>query len=244
MTIQFLSSFPNLNHIKNYVFPNKSDNNKSNVSRKQISSDIEILNDEHPFLQLRQAFKTHPDGLRKGYAYAHRPNGNGVGVIIPIVHEKDGDYIIFEETERQAVKAEKGINRCIELPAGGIEEGESALEGIKRELWEETGYIADKIENQSINSPSSPGLTSETLTFAIADITNPPENNAPNDKSIKGIYKVPLKNVFSWLKEQEGSSFENGKKAVGQHVYAGLFFVMGRVIKEGKADKTSFNWNV
>ncbi len=243
MTLSSLSSNLNLSRIKNYVFTKKSDNNKPERNCKQINPDIEILNDEHPFLQLRQAFKTYSDGTTRGYAYAHRPNGNGVGVIIPIVHEKDGDYIIFEETERQAVKAEKGINRCIELPAGGIEEGESAVEGIIRELREETGYTADKIEIQSINSPSSPGLTSETLTFAIADITNPPEINTPNDKSIKGVYKIPLKNAFLWLKEQEEGSFEDGKKAVGQHVYAGLFFVLNRLIKEGKADKTSFNWN-
>jgi 8-oxo-dGTP pyrophosphatase MutT (NUDIX family) len=251
MTINCLKSIPSLNQIKSYVFPPRQEPKQvkqdvhSPVERK-IPHDVRILHD-NKYLQLREATVRYSDGKEEGYAYAHRPNGKDVGAIVPIVHEEDGDYIIFEEHERQAIKAEKGIDRCIELPSGTIgdtDKQETALDGLCRELKEETGYIADSMEIQTINCPSSSGLTSETFTIAIADINKPREEIKPNDRSIKGIYKVPLKDIFVWLKHQEEGTDGKDKKTVQSTTYTGLFFLLKRLIKEEKADKSNFDWNV
>ena len=54
-----------------------------------------------------------------------------------------------------------------ELPAGRIDPGESALEGAKRELVEETGYTA-KRWRRALFFFSSPGFLDETMAVYLA----------------------------------------------------------------------------
>lgn len=54
-----------------------------------------------------------------------------------------------------------------ELPAGGIDAGESALEGAKRELIEETGYTSETWKRALFFWPS-PGFLAESMTIYMA----------------------------------------------------------------------------
>jgi ADP-ribose pyrophosphatase len=54
-----------------------------------------------------------------------------------------------------------------EFPAGRIDEGETPLEGAKRELLEETGYAADKWK-QALFFYVSPGFLDETMALYLA----------------------------------------------------------------------------
>ena len=54
-----------------------------------------------------------------------------------------------------------------ELPAGRIDEGETALAGGRRELLEETGYTARKWQ-KALFFYSSPGFVDETMTVFLA----------------------------------------------------------------------------
>lgn len=59
----------------------------------------------------------------------------------------------------------------IEIPAGVIEEGQSPIEAIEREVLEETGYKCDKIEFIT-SGAVSPGYTTETLFLYYIEVSN------------------------------------------------------------------------
>ena len=96
------------------------------------------------------------------WEYAVRTRDIRAAVILAL----DGDHVILIEQYRIPVGA-----RCLELPAGLVgdeTEGESIETAAARELEEETGYRAGRMEVLGTFC-SSPGLTSET--FAVVRAT-------------------------------------------------------------------------
>ena len=169
------------------------------------------------FLQLKSAVS--PSG--KPWYYAHRPNVTGGVVIVPVI----GDSIIFLETERPPIKAEGKAERCIELPAGLIGDkkpDETVLEAINKELLEETGYIANKIEIVGEKISSSPGCLSEAFYIAVAHIDNiQPEVTPVNDGGIiKARHIVPKNRLHDQIKQ-----WQKEGKSVSSQALAGLFFI-------------------
>jgi len=76
----------------------------------------------------------------------------------------------------------------LEFPAGLVDIGENARIAAKRELLEETGY-SGKIEKQSPNLFSSPGIISETVSFVNISVDeNNPKNIAPIAKEEPGEF--------------------------------------------------------
>jgi ADP-ribose pyrophosphatase len=76
-----------------------------------------------------------PDGGRARREYILHP---GAVVIIPLLDE---DTLLVEHQYRYALQ-----RHFLELPAGKIEAGEPAAETARRELLEETGYLAQRWE--------------------------------------------------------------------------------------------------
>ena len=103
-----------------------------------------------------------------GTSYREIIEHNGGAVAVPIT--EDGKIIMV----RQYRKALESV--VLELPAGKIEVGEEPLQTIVRELQEETGYQAGKMEFLTAFYPSV-GYTNEVLYVYVAtDLTPGPTN--------------------------------------------------------------------
>lgn len=101
--------------------------------------------------------------LKEGrWEYVRRVNASGAVMIVAVTEE--GELLLVEEY-RVPLHA-----RTVGLPAGisGDEGEESSLQSARRELEEETGYRADSW-TYLLAGPSSPGLTTEMVSFYLAE---------------------------------------------------------------------------
>ncbi len=133
---------------------------------------------------------------RRGpWEYVARARGIGAAVILAI---EDG-HVLLVEQYRVPLQA-----RCLELPAGLVgdeTEGEDVATSAARELEEETGYRADRIE--IIGSfATSPGMVSETFTLVRAHgLTKVSEGGGVPGEDIT-VYRVPMSEVAAFIADK------------------------------------------
>lgn len=118
----------------------------------------------------------------------------GSAAIIPFVSE---DEIFLIKQYRHAVK-----ETLYEIPAGTLDKGETFITCAGRELEEETGYKAGKLEPLIILYPS-PGILSETMHLFKATNLIKTQTNYQADESIKGIIQVKLSKALEMVKKGE-----------------------------------------
>lgn len=85
----------------------------------------------------------------------------------------------------------------LELPAGRIDPGETALAAGRRELWEETGYTARRWKKALFFYPS-PGFLRETMTVFFARGLKPGKAHPEADELIEHEL-VPLAQVVKLI---------------------------------------------
>lgn len=156
--------------------------------------------------------------VRDGWEFADRVGITGIVGIVAVTDER---RLVLVEQYRPPVAA-----RVLELPAGlvGDEPGgaaESLIEGARRELLEETGYVA---RNWSIaaSGPTSPGTTSEVIALLLATgLTRAGAGGGAGDESLV-VHEVPLDMAEAWLKAREVEGI-----LVDLKIHAGLAFARG-----------------
>ncbi|MBQ9094807.1 MAG: NUDIX hydrolase [Akkermansia sp.] len=107
------------------------------------------------------------------------------------------------------------------FPAGlsGDEGPESDAVAARRELLEETGYEAAGMR-YLFTGPSSPGLTSETLSFYLAtDFKKVAAGGGVDNENII-VHEAPLDTIDAWLAEQTAAG-----KSIDPRIYTGLYFL-------------------
>lgn len=141
---------------------------------------------------------------RRGkWEFAGRSRGIRAVVILA---EVDGDVLLVEQYRVPIGR------RCLELPAGLIgddEAGESIEVAAIRELEEETGFRAERIE-QLGDYFSSPGMLSESFTLVRAhDLTQTGEGGGVPGEAIT-VHRVPSGEVEVFIagKRREGVAMD------------------------------------
>ncbi|TYT63277.1 NUDIX hydrolase [Natrialba swarupiae] len=131
-----------------------------------------------------------PDGTETEFDYLSEPPSVCVLPFTP-----DGDVVCIEEW-RQAVDR---VNRG--LPAGGTEPGDDDLEeAARRELAEETGYEADRLESLVTVEPAN-GIADAVLHVFVAHGCRPTaEQQLDDDESIR-VTAIPFDELLGSLLE-------------------------------------------
>lgn len=135
---------------------------------------------------------------RGKWEYVSRTRGIRAAVILAIDAE---DHVILVEQFRVPLG-----RPCIELPAGLIgdhdaSEGEDAATAAARELEEETGYRAARMEVLG-EYYSSPGMVTEAFTLLRAhDLTQVSAGGGVDGEDIT-VHRVLLKEIESFIAER------------------------------------------
>lgn len=161
---------------------------------------------ETPYLNLIQRGK---------WFFVRRPNSSAV-ICVAAVTDRG---LLLVEQYRPAVQS-----NTIELPAGlagdiSGEEDEAILAAAKRELLEETGYVAEEWE-ELLPMPSSAGLTNELVTLFRARKLTRQHRGGGDDTEDITVHEIPLSEVKDWLFAQAASG-----KLVDARVFAGLYLL-------------------
>ena len=146
------------------------------------------------------------------WEFAERTRASGGVVILAFT---EWDELILIEQFRPPVQ-----RRVISLPAGLTGDGgaaEEAAVSALRELKEETGYGATSVR-KLMEGPSSPGLTSEMMTFFQAEGARKIEGAVIDPEEDIKLHLVPLAQLHDWLHARENEGL-----LVDYKIYAALY---------------------
>jgi len=152
---------------------------------------------------------------RDGWEFATRSNASGVVVLIAVT---DAGELVLVEQYRKPVEAS-----VVELPAGLVgdlaDPDESLLDAAQRELEEETGYVATRME-VLMSCPSSAGMSDEVITFVLATGLRRVGPGGGDDSEDIEVTAVALEQVDAWLADQTAQG-----KPVDPKVFTALYWL-------------------
>lgn len=151
-----------------------------------------------------------PDGSVATCQFVRHP---GSVAILPLI---DGDQVCLIQNRRLTVD-----QVLVEIPAGTREAGEAPIETARRELAEETGYRAERLESLISYYPS-PGVLSEQMHIFVATGLTPGAHAREANEEIENL-------VVTWT--QALAMLEQGEICDGKTIVALLAYQRGRVIR-------------
>jgi len=107
---------------------------------------------------------------------------------IAVIAVDTDDTVLLVNQFRKPVEKD-----LLEIPAGGIDEGEDAETAVIREMQEETGFLPKKLERLG-GFYSAPGYATEYLYLYVATDLVPSRLYAEDTESIE-VVKVPLPDI-------------------------------------------------
>jgi ADP-ribose pyrophosphatase len=154
---------------------------------------------------------------RRGrWEYAERTNPGGGVMIIAVTPD---DCLLFVEQYRPAIQS-----MTIEMPAGLVGDiesssGESAVDAAHRELVEETGYRAGRVEFL-MEGPTSAGMSNEILAFVRAHDLVRVEAGGGDETEQITVHEVPRREAAAWLIGRIHAGY-----SIDPKMFAGLYML-------------------
>lgn len=130
----------------------------------------------------------------------------------PIVFEFQNWVAVLALTKNQKVllirQYRHGVQDVIwELPGGVVDNGESPLEGAKRELLEETGYTTDKMVEVGKSFPNPATQTNVMYAFLALDAEKIDIQHLEDAEEIE-VCPMPLEEAIRMAKKGEFSALQ------------------------------------
>ena len=139
-----------------------------------------------------------------------RHNGSVVILAIDPGSKKKDPWVVVERQYRHAA------NQYLwELPAGKLDAGETALDGAKRELAEETGYQAKKWTSL-VEYFASPGFLGESMKVFLAEGLVAGDAHPEEDEEIE----IRLVKLSDLLKMIDKGAISDGKTLTSVLLFA------------------------
>jgi ADP-ribose pyrophosphatase len=147
---------------------------------------------------------------RDGWEFVERKKGKSAAAIIALTG--DGKIVLVGQY-RRPVDAQ-----VIDFAAGlvGDEGDEDAEATARKELEEETGYRCASLQRLA-TAPTSPGITSETVTFFLASGLE----RAGDAEAEITVYEIAREKIVEWLRARESEGV-----LIDVKVWAGLYLLL------------------
>ncbi|GMO55672.1 MAG: hypothetical protein Ta2G_15020 [Termitinemataceae bacterium] len=117
-------------------------------------------------------------------------NASPWAVVIPLLRKDDGEFFVMVEQWRHGA----GI-MSLEFPGGVVEDGEDNCEGALRELREETGYRAHKVELLGTMNPNPAIMTNKVSIYLASDLVYEGDQDLDDTEFVK-VHLVPKLTVI------------------------------------------------
>ena len=145
---------------------------------------------DNPWIRVTESGVTNPNGGQGIYGVVHFKN-RAIGVV-PI---DDEGYTWLVGQYRYTLESYEW-----EIPEGGCPEGEEPTEAARRELLEETGLIAGKVELLLDNLALSNSVTNERCSIFVArDLTQAAAS--PEDTEELKVRRIPLTEAIEMARD-------------------------------------------
>lgn len=157
-------------------------------------------------ITVRQDTVTSPGGKIKTREVVEYP-----GAVAVVAIDDNGDFLLVRQY-RHAPALE-----LLEIPAGGIDAGETPEDTVRREMQEETGYFPGRIKHLT-SLYSAPGYSTELLHFFLATELKPARLVAEDTDEIT-LLRAPKSEILKMIGD---GTIRDGKSVAGLLFYLNI----------------------